>query len=536
MSRILYLDCFSGISGDMFLGALLAAGASPEYIRAGLSCLGLDDEFTLEIEPGARQGITGIAFDVKVLPHPAGTLAAAAAADRQTLAPQQPHIHEHGHAHDHDHDHGHDHDHDHEHDHGHDHEHEHAHDHGHGHDHDHEHEHALDYGHDHGHDHEHDHAHGHDHDHEHGHSHAHEAHGRTYAEIRELIDRAGLDEAVRRTAQSIFAVIAEAEAAVHGVAIADVHFHEVGAIDSIVDIVGAALALESLDIHEVVCSPLVDGSGTIRCQHGIIPVPVPAVARMLQGTSIPFRTCEVPTELITPTGMGIVKALCRRFGSMPSLQVSAVGYGFGQREIGRLNALRVFVGEPSELSFPAAGAATAPSAPAADAATAAAAATAATVSGTADATAVRADDTVLLLECQIDNSTGEALGHAAEALLKSGAFDVSLIPVYMKKFRPGTLVQVVAPPALETALAALLFAETGTIGIRRQLVERHTMAREWVTVTTAHGTARVKVTSRGGIRKGYPEYEDAVALARKAGIAYPEAVQLIMAAWTATCP
>ena len=375
-------------------------------------------------------------------------------------------------------------------------------------------------------------AHDHDHDHNHDHDHApapvypHQPHGRTYEQIRTLIDRAALEEPVRHMAQAIFAVIAEAEAAVHGVTIEAVHFHEVGAIDSIVDIVGAALAIHSLGIDEIVCSPLVDGSGTICCQHGIIPVPVPAVARMLKGTAIPFRTSDVPTELITPTGMGIVKALCQRFGSMPSIQVQAVGYGFGQREIGRLNALRVFVGE-AVAAAPDARIDAEGKAP--DGA----------MIGSADGPTTlficegnrTTDDVVLLLECQIDNSTGEALGHAADALLKAGAFDVSLIPVFMKKFRPGTLLQIVAPPDLEDTLVTLLFAETGTIGIRRQLVERYTMAREWVTVTTPDGSARVKVTRHGDISKAYPEYEDAVALAGQAGISYPDAVQRIMAAW-----
>lgn len=435
--KILYLDCFSGISGDMFLGAMLDAGASLEKIKAGLSLLGLDSEFTLVSEPGQRQGITGISFDVLV--HKRG----------------QPHSHgrEHEHSHDHEHDH--------------------EHEHGHGH------------GHDHGHGHEHGHSHDHNHNHE---------HGRSYAQIRALIEQSALEDKVKQTALAIFAVIAEAEAAVHGVAIEDVHFHEVGAIDSIVDIVGAALALADLGITNVVCSPLVDGSGTILCQHGTIPVPVPAVARMLKGTDIPFSTCDIPTELITPTGMGIVKALAGSFGAMPAMRILSVGYGFGQREIGRLNALRVFVGETADVQQPD-------------------------------------TDTVLLLECQIDNSTGEELGRAAELLMQAGAFDVSLIPVFMKKYRPGTLFQVVAPLKAEQALVQILFAETGTIGVRRQLVQRHTMQREVIKVMTEYGEARVKVTNWQGTTKARPEYEDVAALASKAGISYSQAAQAILAAY-----
>ena len=485
MSNVLYLDCFSGISGDMFMGALLDIGARAKAIRDGLSRLGLDDEFDLLIEKTDRQGITGTRFDVLV--HPT--------------------------RHDHHHEHGHDHAHDHEHEHGHDHHHDHDHDHDHDHHHDHEH--------DHHHDHEHDHDHHHTHDHNHDHHHPdqtgyeYQPHGRTYAQIRSLIERSTLKESVKQRAQAIFAVVAEAEAAVHGVTIDDVHFHEVGAIDSIVDIVGAALALDDLGIEQVVCSPLVDGSGTIRCQHGIIPVPVPAVSRMLMGTTIPFRTSDCPTELITPTGMAIVKALCTSFGSMPSLQVQAIGYGFGQRDIGRLNALRVFHGAltPSQKTdgMELASAAVTP---------------AAVVSQTGID-----PETVVLLECQIDNSTGEALGHAAERLMQAGALDVCLIPVFMKKFRPATLFQIIARPATESKLVEILFAETGTIGIRRQMVERYTMSREWTTVTLDGQNVRVKVVRFGDITKAYPEYADAATLAEKTDRSFPEACERIMTAY-----
>ncbi len=507
--RILYLDCFSGISGDMFLGAMLDAGASFERIKAGLSLLGLDSEFSLLNEPGQRQGITGTSFDVIVHKHG--------------------HDHDHDHDHDHEHGHGHGHSHGHDHDHSHDHDHDHSHEHGHSHEHDHEHHHEHDHEHghshgdDHGHIHAHDHDHAHEHDHEHEHEHSHE-HGRSYAQIRTLIEQSALNDKVKQTALAVFAVIGEAEAAVHGVTLEDVHFHEVGAVDSIVDIVGAALALADLEITEVVCSPLVDGSGTILCQHGMIPVPVPAVARMLQNTDIPFSTCDIPTELITPTGMGIVKALADSFGAMPAMRVQSVGYGFGQREIGRLNALRVFIGEAAaEMKIE----------PDRDISNAA------NFIGSevkSDATILPADsqtDTILLLECQIDNSTGEELGRAAELLMQAGAFDVSLIPVFMKKYRPGTLIQVVAAPGLEKELVEILFAETGTIGVRRQLVQRHTMQRESVKVTTEYGEARVKITSWQGVSKIHPEYEDAAALAKKSGISYADAVQAIMTAYRA---
>lgn len=255
-----------------------------------------------------------------------------------------------------------------------------------------------------------------------------------------------------------------------------------------------------------------DGSGTIRCQHGIIPVPVPAVSRMLMGTTIPFRTSDCPTELITPTGMAIVKALSASFGIMPSLQVRAIGYGFGQRDIGRLNALRVFHGTlaPSQkmdgIEL---------------------ASTAVTPATRASQTGID-PETVVLLECQIDNSTGEALGHAAERLMQAGALDVCLIPVFMKKFRPATLIQIVAKPSTESRLVGILFAETGTIGIRRQIVERYTMSREWATVHMDGQTVRVKVTRFGDLTKAYPEYSDAAAWAEQSSLSFPEACERIM--------
>ena len=415
MSKILYLDCFSGISGDMFLGAMLDIGASPERIRQDLSLLGLDTEFKILIEKTARQGITGISFDVLVSQHT----------------------------------------------------------------HDHEHDHDS------------------DHDHEHEHERSHHAHGRSYAQITGMISQAPLKAIVKERALAIFAVIAEAEAAVHGVPVADVHFHEVGAIDSIVDIVGAAIALDDLGIDHLVCSPLVDGSGTILCQHGLIPVPVPAVARMLEDTDIPFCTSDCPTELITPTGMAIVKTLCSTFGNMPPLKIQRVGYGFGQRDIGRLNALRIFLGDTA--SDPDS-------------------------SGTTK-------DQVLMLECQVDNSTGEVLGYAADRMMQAGAHDVCLIPVFMKKFRPATMLQIIAPPEMEQTLVEILFAETGTIGVRRQIVERHTMAREWTTVITPDGSARVKVVHCGSLTKAYPEYTDAITLAEQTGLSYVAVCDRIMNAY-----
>lgn len=393
--RILYLDCFSGISGDMFLGALLDAGASETAVRKGLALLPISGEYQVLVETAVRDGVTGTSFTVQ--------------------------LEKAGH------------------------------------------------------------------------------HGATYQEICQLIDESPLSPAIRQLALLIFRTIGEAEAAVHGIPLADVHFHEVGAIDSIVDIVGAAIALENLSVDEIICSTVHDGSGTIMSQHGLLPVPVPAVLKMLEGTSIPFKAGTAGTELVTPTGMGLVKSLCSSFGFFPDMMIKKVGYGFGQREIGRLNALRVVIGESDEPAkrLPA----TNPYM-----------------------------DQVLMLCANLDNSTPEQLGYAADRLMQAGAYDVAFEPLMMKKWRPGQLIRVVAPLDLENLLVRLIFELTGTIGVRRQVIERHIMQREIQTVSTILGTVRYKINRWHDLHKDYPEQEDLIRIAENAGISPLEAEKLIRAA------
>ncbi len=403
MDRTLYLDCFSGISGDMFLGALVDLGAPLEGIRAELAALPVAG-YRVEVERRAASGIMGTAF--RVLLDDEG---------------------ESGHGH--------------------------------------------------------------------GHGHAHadgpEAHGRSYADIAAMLDAAPLSPAVRRGAQAVFLEIARAEASVHGVHVEDVHFHEVGAVDSIVDIVGGLAALHLLGVDRVVCSPLSDGTGTIRSRHGVIPVPVPAVVKMLEGTSIPFRTGTADTELVTPTGMGLAKVLADSFGPLPAMAVERVGYGLGTREIGRLNALRAVLGGP--------------------------------VAASTDT------DRAVVLECQVDDSTPETLGYAAERLMAEGALDVAFVPAFMKKWRPAVLVTVVCRPEDESRCVRLLFAETGTIGVRRRETDRHVMARSTETLDTEHGPVRIKRLAWGDVRKATPEYEDLKAYAAAAGIPLQEAARRLAA-------
>ena len=289
--KILYFDCFSGISGDMTMGALLDAGGDAEALKRDLAKLNLGDAFHLHIQKKLKNGVMSTHVDV--------------ATD-----------HVHG---DHDHEHHHDHEHD---------------------EHDHEHEH------DHDHDHEHDHEHEHDHDHDHDHGHTHEHVHRGLSDVTAVIEQSGLEPEVKETAKKIFRTLAEAEAKMHGTTVDEVHFHEVGAIDAIVDVCGAAILLHQLKPDRIVCSKINVGTGYVQCAHGLFPVPAPAVAEILRGE--PYFMGPGRGELCTPTGAAIVKTMADEFGRMPVMEVESVGYGAGVREMDTLNALRVFIGHDTK--------------------------------------------------------------------------------------------------------------------------------------------------------------------------------------------
>ena len=408
--KILYLDCFSGISGDMFLGSLIDIGVPLSVIEQGLMPLGLAGEYHLHAEKTSKSGIQGTSFSVHLTGH---------------------------HHHDH-------------------------------------------------------HHHGDDHH-----------HGRTYADIRHLIETAPLPDPVRQMALAVFLEIGQAEAAVHGVALDHVHFHEVGAIDSIVDIVGTVLALDYLKIDRIQSSSLQDGSGSILCQHGSMPVPVPAVMKMLENTDIPYVTGTSDTELVTPTGFSLVKTLASSFGSMPQMKRLAIGYGFGQRDIGRLNALRIILGETTES------------------------ASSMTTDPAEQASLVQAPvrslpgfdpsemDRVVLLSCHIDNSTAEQLGYLSELMYQKGALDVALSPLQMKKNRPGHLLTVLVSENFEKDAVRLLFTHTGTIGIRREWIDRHVMTRSIRSIQVLGQAIRIKTVQWQDVTHAYPEYEDIADLARR---------------------
>ncbi|NIK67090.1 hypothetical protein FHT67_000514 [Paenibacillus sp. BK720] len=317
--KTLYIDCFSGISGDMFIGALLDAGGDAAHLQAELKKLQISDEYDLTWKHVMKNGIKALKFDVE-LKH-------------------EGHAHSHGHEHHHGHSHEHDHDH-HDHDHGHHHDHDHQHDHEHQHDH-HHHSHSHDHNHGYSHSHDHEHHHGRSHSHDHGHHH-HDH--RAYKDIVQLIEKSDLTDAVKQTALKIFKKIGEAEGKIHGLPLERVHFHEVGAVDSIVDIVGAAILLHQLQITTVKCAPVPVGVGKIRIDHGIYPVPAPATLEMLKG--IPLEQSTIRAELTTPTGAAIAAVLAESFGPMPSFKVEAIGYGAGTKTFPEHpNVLRVVIGE-----------------------------------------------------------------------------------------------------------------------------------------------------------------------------------------------
>ncbi len=323
-----------------------------------------------------------------------------------------------------------------------------------------------------------------------GHRHHHDHH--SLKEIAGFIDRSALSPSGKARARHLFERLGEAEAAVHDVPVERIHLHEVGAIDSIIDIVGAVYALEWIGAADLTASPLNVGSGTIQCAHGLLPVPAPATARLLTGA--PVYAGAVTTELVTPTGALIVTDYARAFGPLPPMRVDKVGYGAGERDFpGHPNVLRVFLGETDRT---------------------------------------RAADRIVVVECEIDDMNPQLFGTLMDRLYAAGALDVYYAAVMMKKSRPGVLVTVLAQPDHREAIAGLLFAETTTIGVRYQEVLRECLAREIRTVETPLGPVKFKVASRDGrIVNAAPEFEDCARLASERSLPVKEVQALALKAW-----
>jgi len=302
---------------------------------------------------------------------------------------------------------------------------------------------------------------------------------RSLGAILEILEKSRLAPVVRQRASAIFQKLGEAEARVHDVPVEKIHFHEVGAVDAIVDIVGACIGFHALGIEKFACSPLNVGGGTAKMAHGVLPVPAPATARLLQGK--PTYSNGVLKELVTPTGAAIVATLCEAFGPQPGMIVSAIGYGAGTADLeSQPNVLRIMVGE------------------------------------TAEKTVAGFDEEIAVIEANLDDMNPQIYGYFLEKAFAAGALDVYTTPVQMKKNRPGMLLTVLCRPGDTNSLMDLIFAETTTFGARTYTAQRRVLPREWVTVATSLGDVRVKVSRvNGHIRHATPEYEDCRKLAEE---------------------
>jgi hypothetical protein len=419
--RIGYLDCFSGISGDMLLGAMVDAGVPLSLFSDTASAL--DVGAKLEARKVMRGGLT--ATQVKVL-----------TGETASVDEHAHHDHVHSHAHDHSHD-G-----------------------------------------EHSHEHEHDHEHTHDHDHH-----------RSLSTILGIIRSASLAEIVKDRAARAFQLLGEAEAGIHSIPIEQVHFHEVGAVDTIVDIVCAAAGAAALGIDRWMASPLNVGSGTVECAHGTLPVPAPATLALLRDA--PIYSAGPPMERVTPTGATILRMLDVQYATLPALRVSATGYGAGGRETpGEPNVLRLLVGEGSDGAHSAV-------------------------------------EPIAVIETVIDDSTPQLLAYVSELLLAAGAWDVYRVPVQMKKGRTGVQLTVLASPDLLPALRDLLFRETTTIGLHWRIENKISLEREFGTVETEWGPVRLKVARwpSGEVANASPEYEDCRKLAAQHAVPLKQVMQ-----------
>jgi hypothetical protein len=425
--RIAYLECFSGISGDMFLGALIDAGVPPQVLQDTVAALNVGAR--LEISRVVRSGISATKVDVwvdgvKDLPREEYW-----ARQKQENGLLQAAAHDHNHVHDHVHDHHHDH----------------------------KHPAALDNTHTKA---------------PEPHSHLH-SHTRGLSDIRTIIGNAGISESAKKTAIAIFEALGTAEAKIHSTSIEKVHFHEVGAVDAMVDIVCASVGAEALKVDQIVCSPLNVGGGSVKCAHGTFPVPAPATVELLKGA--PVYSTGVQAELVTPTGAAIVQTLASRFTAFPEMKIETSGYGAGTREFPALpNVVRLTIGESVS-----------------------------TLAGKS------ASETITVLDANLDDLNPQVFGYVMDRLLEEGALDAFGIPVQMKKNRPGTLLTVLCRPEDATKLTELIFTETTTLGVRRRDEVRHTLARRWEKVRTQWGEVRIKIASMNGTVTNYaPEYED----------------------------
>lgn len=427
--RTIYLDCGMGAAGDMLMAALLElCPEKQEEFLGKMNGLGLPG-VKVEAEPAVKCGITGTHMNVTVFGE----------------EEESEDVHDHGHAHTHSHEacesaaadglHSHVHSHD-------------------GHDHHHEDQAA----------HSHD---GHDHSHHHHHH-------STMAGIASIIDGLDIPDPVKEDMKAVYALIAEAESHAHGMPVDQIHFHEVGTMDAVADIAGVCLLFHELGADQIIASPVHVGSGHVHCAHGILPVPAPATAHILQG--IPAYSTQVQGELCTPTGAALLKHFVKEFREMPVMTTSKIGYGMGKKDFERANCVRAFLGDTAETG-----------------------------------------DEIAELSCNLDDMTAEAVGFAEEALFEAGALEVYTVPVGMKKSRPGVLLTCMCRREDEEKMVELLFRHTTTLGVREHISRRFTLKRREETVETAYGPVRKKISQGHGVTRTKLEYEDLAAIAKKTG-------------------
>jgi len=458
--KTLYLDIFSGISGDMFIAALIDLGVDARKLERELKKLKLDG-YHLHVSRQHKSAIEGVKFDVHLahdhnhggvkyeLPH---EHCSGETACGLHLHETKSHHHEHDHPH-----------------------------------------HEADPGE------LHSHAHGHHHHHEHDHEHHHHDDQRTFTQIERLITRSKLSPWVKKKSVAVFQRIADAEGKIHGMPASEVHFHEVGAVDSIVDIVGACIGLELLGKPRVLAAPVVEGTGWIRCAHGRFPVPAPATLAILGARKIPVSQCDEPNELITPTGAALLAEFAESFAPLSGMTAEKIGFGLGTRDNQtRPNVLRAVLGRTGVAPVSSSRSSKKPG---------------------AGATRVPPEldwetDRVAVLETNLDDVSSEILGAFVESALQAGALDVFHTPVQMKKNRPGVLLTVLCAEADADKYTELLLRETTAFGVRRTFAERRKLKRELVTVKTRFGAVVVKLGRLNGkVVQAAPEFESCKKLA-----------------------
>ncbi len=443
MQKIAYLECPTGIAGDMCLGALISAGVPLDYLTEHLDRLGIAEEYRLRAELVHRNGQQATKVWVDLLKnhvHP-GSI--------ETETPIAVHSHSHDHAHSHHH----------------------------------QDDRPLTTG----------------------------SQLRHLPEIEQMIKQAELPQRAEAWSLQIFRQLAEAEGAVHGVPAEQVHFHEVGAIDAIVDIVGTCLGFDWLGLDRLYCSALPTGGGTVWAAHGRLPVPVPAVLKLCELRNVPLYSNGIERELVTPTGAAIVTTLATQFGAPPAMTLQKIGLGAGSRDLPIPNILRLWIGEAKESHEDLTHHTHTPPAQAVPA-------------------LVDPSESISVLSTQIDDLNPQAIGYVFEALFAVGAVDVFTQAIGMKKSRPGVLLTVICPPAKKTECEAVLFRETSTLGIRHTLQKRSVLDRAFYPVETHYGTVQIKVARQkdGTIVNVQPEYEDCAQLARQHGVAWREIHQVAL--------